>query len=112
MNGTTIHLSNYPSSKPGNHRQNLLFKHSINQPLLSIPPSVSSAVLSITTATAIVQIIIPCSDILYSKSLLTAHSLSRMNSSNSFYSPQISRTFIGTLWDVNYISIFKNHGIL
>lgn len=52
--GTTIQLSNYPSLKLVNRQWIPLFKHSVNHQLLLMSPSVSSLVLSITTATALV----------------------------------------------------------
>lgn len=68
--GTTIQLHNYPNLKCENHQWNSLFKHSTNHQLRSISP-LSSLILSITTATATVEIFLLYQDFLYSNSLLT-----------------------------------------
>lgn len=68
--GTTIQLHNYPNLKSENHQWNSLFKHWTNHQLPSISP-LSSLILSITTATATVQIFLPYQDFLCSNSLIT-----------------------------------------
>lgn len=68
--GTTVQLHNYPNLKSEKHQWNSLFTHSTNHQLPSISPP-SPLILSITTATATVQIFLPYQDFLYSNSLLT-----------------------------------------